>query len=332
MALPGLPGLGSASGNHRALRDARVIMGPSHVAIVVLNWHGRSDTLLCLHSLAALSYPTWSVILIDNGCQEFSATELNALLPGAHYLQTESNHGFAGGANLGIRHAIEAGADYVLLLNNDAVVEPAALTEMVRVAEADPAVGVVGAMLLQMDRPGRLEAAGLRVDLRWGRLFETGFGEDDHGQYDHVNDVAAVSGGAMLLRRALWERLGGFDERYFSYLEDIDLCLRARKIGFGVRLAPLARVHHKGKGSSGGTQSALSVYYATRNHMMLMDEHGVGSSVQRTLRRATVVTLNLTYALRGDWSARPARVRGVFRGLADYRRGVVGAPERIDAR
>ncbi len=307
-------------------------MGPSHVGIVVLNWHGRSDTLVCLRSLAAVSYSNCSVILIDNGCHEFSPTELNALLPGAHYLQTESNRGFAGGANLGIQHAIEAGADYVLLLNNDAAVEPEALSEMVRVAEAEPSVGVVGALLLQMDRPGRLEAAGLRVDLRWGRLFEAGFGEDDHGQYDRVTDVAAVSGGAMLLRRALCERLGGFDERYFSYLEDIDLCLRARKIGFGVHLAPLARVHHKGKGSSGGTQSALSVYYATRNHMMLMDEHGVGSSVQRTLRRATVVTLNLAYALRGNWSARPARMRGVLRGLADYRRGVVGVATGKDLR
>lgn len=297
-------------------------MGPSHVGIVVLNWYGRSDTLVCLRSLAALSYPEYSVILIDNGCHEFSPTELNALLPGARYLQTESNRGFAGGANLGIQHALEAGADYVFLLNNDAVVEPDALSEMVRVAEAEPSVGIVGALLLQMERPGRLEAAGVRVDLHWGRLFETGFGEDDHGQYDHVNDVAAVSGGAMLLTHAVCERLAGFDERYFCYLEDVDLCLRAQRVGFRVRLAPRARVHHKGKGSSGSEPSALSVYYATRNHLILMDEHGVGSRYRRLLRRAVIVTLNVAYALRGDWLS---RLRAVYRGVGDYRRGVVGA-------
>ncbi len=296
-----------------------------HVAIVVLNWHGRSDTLLCLRSLAALSYPNWSVILIDNGCREFSASELNALLPGAHYLQTQSNRGFAGGANVGIRHAIEAGADYVLLLNNDAVVEPGALTEMVRVVEAEPLTGVVGAKLLQMDHPGRLEAAGLLVDMRWGRLFEAGFGADDHGQYDHVDDVAAVSGGAMLLSRALCAQLEGFDERYFSYLEDVDLCLRARKAGFGVRLAPRARVHHKGKASTGGGRSELALYYATRNHLMLMREHGVGSSVLRLLRCVVIVALNASYTFRGDWSTQPARLRAVYRGVRDYRRGVVGA-------
>jgi GT2 family glycosyltransferase len=299
--------------------------GLPHVDIVVLNWHGRSDTLVCLRSLAALSYPNHSVILIDNGCQEFSDDELRGLLPGARYVRTEHNRGFAGGANLGIQRALEAGAGYVLLLNNDATAAPDALTEMTRVAEADSAIGVVGAKLLQMDDPARLETVGVRVDLRWGRLFETGFGEEDRGQYDQISEVTAVSGGAMLLRRALCERLGGFDEGYFAYLEDVELCLRARRAGFRVQLAPRARVHHKGKGSSAGAQSTLSLYYATRNHLMLMDAYGVGPPLQRRLRQTVILTLNLAYALRGAWAARPARLRAVLQGARDYRRGVVGA-------
>jgi GT2 family glycosyltransferase len=299
--------------------------GLPHVTIVVLNWHGRSDTLLCLRSLGALSYARQSILLIDNGCQEFSAAELSGLAPGARYVRTASNRGFAGGANYGIRNALDAGADYILLLNNDATVEPETLTEMVRVAQADAATGVVGAKLLQMGAGERLESVGLRVDLRSGRLFETGFGEDDRGQYDQLTDVPAVTGAAMLLSRAVCEQLGGFDERYFSYLEDVDLCLRARRAGFQIRVAPQARVHHRGKGSTAGKQSTLSLYYATRNHLMLMDTHGVGSRIDRMLRRVTIVLLNVAYALRGTWPSQPARLRAVSRGVRDYCRGVVGA-------
>src|SRR5262245_49249401 len=108
-------------------------MAPS-ICSVVLNWHGRAATLACLRALSALSYPRHFLILIDNGCQEFSADEVRRFVVPSDYLRTERNLGFAGGANLGMRHALAGAAEYVWFLNNDACPEPDALREMVDVA------------------------------------------------------------------------------------------------------------------------------------------------------------------------------------------------------
>lgn len=295
------------------------------VAIVVLNWHGRTDTLQCLHSLAQLSYPQRSLWLIDNGCREFSADEVARLVPGGRYLHTATNLGFAGGCNLGIRETLLTGAEFILFLNNDATIAPEALSLMVQAAEADSTVGIVGAKVLQMVDPSVLECAALRVDLRWGRLYQIGFGEPDCGQYDDLADVTAVSAAAMLVRRTLCERLGGFDERYFAYLEDVDFCLRARQAGFRVHVAPQARVWHKGKTSTGGATSPHSLYYATRNHLMLMAGHVHRSGAARLLGATIVVLLNAAYALRASHGSRCAQLQAVWRAVRDYRRGGVGA-------
>jgi GT2 family glycosyltransferase len=293
------------------------------VSIVVLNRHGRRYTEECLRCLGRLSYPKISVILIDNGCQDFSPADVALLLPGTQYLRTAVNLGFSGGVNLGIRHALAAGAQYVFLLNNDTQIDPDAVTELVRVATTDAAIGVVGAKMLQLDAPTRLETAGLRVDLYWGRVYQIGFDEEDRGQYDQVTDVAVVSGGAMLLSRALCERAGTFDDRYFRYLEDVDLCLRAHRAGFRVVLAPRARVYHKGKGMTGGRTSPLILYYATRNHLMLMAEHAGGAHGRRLLRAVLITGLNIAYALR-EGQPRLASMRSVWRGLRDFQRGIGG--------
>jgi GT2 family glycosyltransferase len=300
------------------------------VAVVVLNWHGRADTLRCLHSLAQLSYPRWTVWLVDNGCREFSADEVARLIPGGRYLHSATNLGFAGGCNLGIRESLRGGAELVLLLNNDATIAPDALAHMVRAAEADPSVGIVGAKIMQAAARSRLEGAGLRVDLRWGRLYQIGFGELDRGQHDDRVEVAAVSGAAVLLRRAVCECLGGFDERYFAYFEDVDLCLRARRAGFRVRVAPAARVWHKRSASTGGSSSPQSLYYATRNHLMLMAEHGHRRGPARLVRASIVVLLNAAYALRAGHGSRAQRLHAVCCGLGDYVRGTVGAWPRRD--
>ena len=268
------------------------------VWIVVLNHHGRTHTIECLKSVARLTYTRTALVLIDNGCADFAPDEVTALFAGAEYRRTETNLGFTGGANLGLRTALGAGADYILLLNNDATVEPQTLTELLRVARSDAAIGIVGAKLLRMDMPQVLECAGLRVDLSWGRVYQIGFGERDNGQYDATADVAAVSGGAMLLSRGVCERLGGFDDRYFAYLEDVDLCVRAYAAGFRVVFAPPARVYHKGRAASGGGTAPLIVYYATRNHLMLMHRHGRGGALLRRLRATAVVALNAAYESR----------------------------------
>lgn len=285
----------------------------SRVGIVVLNWHRRGDTLECLRALRGLVYPSFFVVLIDNGCEEFSAEELARLADDACYLRTPENLGFAGGSNLGMREALRRGAEYVWFLNNDAAPEPDALRELIAVAEGEARPAIVGAKILSADDPTRLDSIALGVDLRFGRVLLVGHDELDRGQYDGLVDPAAVTGCAMLVSRAACERSKGFDESFFAYLEDADLCLRARALGLGVAVAPRARVLHKRPTATGARQSTLSLYYATRNHLTLVDRHGRGPRLRRRILRALVVAYNVAYALRGGGS-RSERVRAVWRG------------------
>lgn len=293
------------------------------VGIVVVNWQRRDVTAACLRALRALTYDDWFLVLVDNDSADFNQEAVAAVAPGSVYLRTGENHGFAGGSNLGMRAALAGNAAHVWFLNNDAEPQPDSLSELMAVASTDATIGVAGAKILRGGDPRRLDSIALDVNLRNGRIYLTGHDEEDHGQYDGCADTIAVSGCAMLVRRAACERLRGFDERYFAYLEDADLCLRARVAGFRVVVAPRARVHHQRAGATENRQSVGSLYYTTRNHLRLVDEHGDGGPVTRTLRRLLVLGLNTAYAVRGG-ADKAARLAAVWDGMRDYQRGVVG--------
>lgn len=294
------------------------------VATVILNWRRRDGTLRCLEALARLEYPRNVAILVDNGCVDFSAAELAALLPTARYLRTPVNLGFAGGANIGMREGLRLGAEFVWFLNNDALPEPAALTELVAMADAVPQNDIVGAKILLLSDPARLDSIALHVDLSRGRIFLLGHNELDRGQYDGLCNPVAVTGCAMLVTRSACERLGGFDESFFAYLEDADLCLRAGEAGLRVSVAPRSRVLHDRPTADQGRQSISSLYYSARNHLLLLERHGRGSRLAGRLRLVAAALLAAAYAIRSGQGSRSRRLRAIWKGVADFRRGRYG--------
>ena len=295
------------------------------VAIVVVNWHNRAATDRCLDALRHLTYPRWSLVLIDNGCADFSAEEIAQRAPGAAYLRTATNLGFAGGSNLGMRTALARGAEWVWFLNDDAAPESDALDELLDAAERPPRPAVLGAKIVQYARPERLDSLALDVDLANGRVRLLGHDEIDRGQYDHVREPLAVTGCAMLVRRDACERLGGFDEAYFAYLEDVDLCLRARAAGLPVAAVPSARVRHDRPVATRGRQSTASLYYACRNPLVLLALHAPQAPWRSRLRGLSVLARYLAFALRGNPAGAAARLASVRRGARDYGAGIMGA-------
>jgi GT2 family glycosyltransferase len=292
------------------------------VGVVVVNWRTPDATRRCLDAVRQLTYPRCSPVLVDNGCADFSAASL-ADIPGAIYLRSETNLGFTGGSNAGMRAALDGGADWVWFLNSDARPEPAALDELVAVATRAPGAAIAGAKILRGDRPEVLDSAALQVDLQSGRLYLLGHGEVDRGQYDGLTDPVAVTACAMLVSRSACERFGGFATDYFAYMEDADLCLRAREAGWRVALAPRARVLHDRAPAGRGRQSLDSLYYSTRNHLLLLQRHCPGPPWQRKLQELRVIALSAAYAVRAGrppWQA----LRAVQRGVADFRANVVG--------
>jgi GT2 family glycosyltransferase len=225
------------------------------IAVIIPNWNGIDLIAECLEALRRQTL-AHTVIVVDNGSVDGSPEVIRKRFPEVELLEFPNNAGFAGGVNRGIRPALERGADYVALLNNDAVADPAWLERLVEAAEVDARVGAVAAKILTQDGK-RLDSTGDFYSV-WGFPFPRGRGEVDEGQYDGAEqrDIFAVSGGASLYRAKMLREIGLFDERFFAYFEDIDIGFRGQLAGWHMRYEPAAMVRHY----VGGTSSRIDNY------------------------------------------------------------------------
>ncbi len=284
------------------------------LAAVVLNWNGGERTLAALGSLAGLD-----VICVDNGSEDGSADAVAARFPDVELIRTGVNLGFSAGNNVGIRRALAGGADWVLLLNDDAVADPGLATALGAAADARPDAGVLACKVYFAEPPDVLMYAGGRVNLRLGYSGrQDGFGERDDGRFDELRDVERATGAAMAVSRAAIERAGFLDEALFAYAEDLEWCVRIRNAGFAIVFVPAARVWHVGSASTGGLRSPTSLYYDTRNVIAVAERHDPRGPVGAALRRGVVVATHLL-------NARDASgARAVVKGWRDARHGRLG--------
>ena len=235
------------------------------VTILVLNWNGCDDTIRCLDSLARLDYRPLSVIVLDNGSADDSVARLRSSYPRITLIENGVNLGFCEGNNIGIRRALAAGADYVMLLNNDATLAPDAVSRLVAAGEADPTIGILGPKTYLMGRGSTILTTGLRWSPYKGYSAPIGLAEPDRGQYDRSCERQAVGGHAFLIKRRVLEAIGGLDTDYFAYYEEVDFCLRARKAGFISYYVAEALCWHRSQGSNAG---ALRSYLLHRNQVL----------------------------------------------------------------
>lgn len=242
------------------------------VFIIILNWNGLQDTLECLESVFKLNYPNFRVIVVDNGSTDDCGEIIEKNYPKVILILNGENRGFAGGNNVGIRNALDQGAEYIWLLNNDTVVDPDALSNMVAEAEKDPGIGIAGSKIYYFGYPRKIWFAGSNIDWRRGSSDHIGMGETDIGQYDYVKQVDRVTGCSMLVKNTVCEKVGLFDEKFFLYVEEVDWCVRARKAGFKCIFVPSSVVYHKASISVSrvGIWDKVFKYYNTRNFLYLI--------------------------------------------------------------
>lgn len=229
------------------------------IRIVVLNWNGRRWLEACLTALAADAGPDVETMLVDNASTDDSVAFVRDRFPWVRVLPLSANLGFAEGNNRG---AAGATAEYLVFLNNDTVVQPGWLAALAAEADASPDVGLVTSCVVCMDEVGRIDSAGDGY-LRAGGAFKIGHGAPA-ARLRESRDVFGACGAAFLIRRALFERLGGFASHFFMVYEDVDLSYRARLAGARVRYAADAVVRHAVSGSI-GRMSPQAVYYGQRN-------------------------------------------------------------------
>ena len=227
------------------------------VCIALLNWNGWQDTVECLTSLQKLNYPERQTIVIDSASTNDSVPRIRERFPEIEVIRLPQNLGFAGGCNVGIRHAFDWGAEYIWLLNNDTIVNPGALTAMVETAETDPTIGAVGSVIYDMQNPQKIQTwGGGRVSVWFGRA-------SHHTKQTPREKLAYLTGASLLLRREALENVGLLDEGFFMYWEDTDLCFRLRKTGWKLAVADESQVWHKEGASLGRRTLAFDLHLWT---------------------------------------------------------------------
>ncbi len=231
-------------------------LAPRDVTIVVLNWNGRDCTLACLESLARARLDGATVMVVDNGSRDGSVDAIAARFPDVLLEALPENRGYAGGNNVGIRRALDAGAGAVLLLNNDTVVAPDFLAPLVDVLNGSPEAAGVSSAIMRLDSPEVLAEAYLELYFGFGIVRRRGVNALPGEGYDRVARVDAGVGCSLLLRAEALGTVGLLDESYFAYHEEVDWCVRARRAGFQLFYQPFSRVwHHVSKSTDAGRPS-----------------------------------------------------------------------------
>jgi GT2 family glycosyltransferase len=271
------------------------------VVILVLNWNNAKDTLDCLVSLRALVYKNYGVLVLDNGSTDDSVAMIRAGAPDIEVLELGRNLGFGGANNVGMRRAMADASEYVWLLNNDTTVDPNALSALVASAEANAKVGAVGSAVFRADQPTALQAWG-------GGCVNFWLGSSRHFTEPVPDDaVEFLTAASVLLRTAAIAASGAFDEKFFFYWEDAELCFRLRRQGWRLAVAGGAKVWHRESATAGRNRDTMDLNFSRSSVRFFklysrMPSVSIGvSSMLRLVKRA----------MSGEWS----RVRAVWNGL-----------------
>ncbi len=254
-------------------------MPSPRVGVIILNWNGADDTIECLASLADSSYTDPEIIVLDNGSVDDSVPRIRAAFPEVTLLCSPTNIGYAAGNNWGIEVALARGCQYVLLLNNDTVVEPDMIAKMVAAYQTVPDIGFLGVKECRYDDRQILRGIGLR----WSRFASYAYSPcAGHNEAEYADpqpvQVDAVSGCAMMFSSELPRKIGPLDEFFFAYYEDVDWCLRARNAGLRNYCLTDTKVFHKGGGSTrvNSRRGNKAAYLTYRGWGLIARKHGRG--------------------------------------------------------
>jgi GT2 family glycosyltransferase len=236
------------------------------VFIVIPNWNGKDTLPACLDSLLAQTQKA-RILVVENGSTDGSLDLLHSNYPSIDLVVNTRNLGFAGGVNSGIKRAIELGAKYVALFNNDAVADKNWLKELIQALDNHTEAGSATCKLLSADKK-HIDSTG-DFYTTWGLPYPRGRGEPASDKYDTETEVFGASGGASLYRVKMLQEIGLFDEDFFAYYEDVDLSFRAQLAGWKVIYVPKAEAYHQ-QGVTSGKIKGFTTYQTFKNYPMLL--------------------------------------------------------------
>lgn len=254
------------------------------ICVIVLNYNGENDTQECILSLEnsqkTLDYEL-TIVIVDNKSKIDMSTDVKSIDKNIIFIKNKENLGYAGGNNVGIQYALEKEQDYILLLNNDTIIDKDAIFEMYKTADSNSSVGIVSPKIYfakgyefhknrykKSDLGKVIWYVGGLMD--WNNLIghHRGVDEVDRGQYDKRVEIELASGNCLFVRSDVFRKVGLLNTKYFLYYEDADFSMRVKKANFKIIYEPKAFLWHKNAVSAGGSGSVLQDYYITRNRML----------------------------------------------------------------
>ena len=281
------------------------------VSIITINYHQADVTCALLDSLDRVTYPSFEVIVVDNGSGPDDLERLRKRTDRIRLVEAGANLGFTGGNNLGMDCAR---GDYFLLLNNDTEVEPDFLDALVKAMEADPRIGLASPKIRYHHTPELIQYAGGRrlnpytIQGAW-----IGSREQDLGQYDADRDTDLAHGAAMMIRREVVETVGGLGEDFFIFYEELDFSERVRRSGWTIRYVSGSTVWHK-ESLTVGRETPFRTYYMTRNRLLYLRRNVFGLhrlSAALWFSCVTIPGQTARFAVRRRWDLLGAFWRGV---------------------
>lgn len=299
-------------------------MEEKSVAVIVVNWNNAQDTIDCVNSLKKINYKNFKVFLVDNGSTDGSLEKLRPFADeNIEIMETRQNLGFSGGNNVAVEKALAEKFDFILLLNNDTTVDPDFLSELVKAAEGDPKIGIVGSKIYFYDNPKRIWYGG-------GKF--TWFGGGRHLQYEEIDknpeesnpkETGYMTGCSFLIKSEVVRKIGGLDERFFLYYEDTDWSLSTKEVGYKIVYAPSSKVYHKVSRTASQIGDPIIHYYHIRNALLLSQKHApffilIGIYIWSVIHYLKQVIKMVILPSKRDIS------KMIMRGIKDFHKGRFG--------
>jgi len=261
------------------------------------------------------SYPNQKTIVLDNHSTDGSVPAICEAYPDVQIIELEQNLGYAGNNNVGIKAALEQGAEWVFVLNEDIILHPECLCHLIGVGEQDPRIGILGPLVYHYDEPQVIQSAGGILGKYWQSI-HLGKDEPDRGQYVQAHCVEWISGCAILVRRAAIEQAGMLDPNYFIYWEETEWCIRISRTGWKILNVPSAKIWHKGVQRDYQPKPSFT-YYGTRNHLLTLAKHKAPLSVWTFTWFQLLRTLT-SWSIKPRWRSKRIHRDAMWRGICDY--------------
>lgn len=239
------------------------------VHIVILNYNSINDTISCLKSLKNIDYPNYKIVVVDNNSSDNSVEILQEQFKEDIIIANKENMGYASGNNVGIKFALDNGADYICVLNNDVEVEPNFLNPIINLLEEDKSIAIAGPCICEFSDREKVQAMGAYINLYIGLAQGKYRGKNYNSLSKNMFEVDYIGGACFVVRREILENIGLIPENYFLFYEETEFCLKIKKRGYKLICLKNSRVYHKGSATI-SKFGGLSYYFLNRNRIVFM--------------------------------------------------------------